>query len=135
MSTFCERTLRRTGDVAIIAVSETFREKLTIALRHHQAGRLQAAGETIIGKFLPRNPMSPTHPSARRGCAPGGPAQAAVNYIQRAIRLNGNAAPFHSDLGEAYRGWGKLPKAVACFRRALELDPRYAEAHYSLGLA
>ena len=30
---------------------------------------------------------------------------------------------------------GKLDEAVACCRRALELKPDYAEAHYNLGIA
>ncbi len=29
---------------------------------------------------------------------------------------------------------GKLDEAVACYRRALELKPDYAEAHYNLGI-
>ena len=30
---------------------------------------------------------------------------------------------------------GKLDEAVACYRRALELKPDFAEAHYNLGNA
>ena len=30
---------------------------------------------------------------------------------------------------------GKLDEAVACYRRALELKPDYAEAHNNLGIA
>ena len=30
---------------------------------------------------------------------------------------------------------GKVDEAVACYRRALELKPSYAEAHYNLGVA
>ena len=46
-----------------------------------------------------------------------------------------NAAVFHNNLGEAYRALRRIPEAVACYRRALELKPDYAEAHNNLGNA
>ena len=37
--------------------------------------------------------------------------------------------------GQRLEGPGKLDEAVACYRRALELKPDYAEAHNNLGNA
>ena len=64
-----------------------------------------------------------------------GKHEMAVEYIGRAIRLNGNAAAFHNNLGEAYRALRRIAEAVACYRRALELKPDFVEAHNNLGLA
>ena len=64
-----------------------------------------------------------------------GKHEVAVEYIRRAIGLNGNAAAFHNNLGNALKEQGKLDEAVACYRRALELKPDFAEAHNNLGNA
>ena len=39
------------------------------------------------------------------------------------------------NLANALRLWGKLPQALAAYRRAVELSPQSAEAHYNLGVA
>ena len=57
-----------------------------------------------------------------------GKHELAAQYIERAIRLGGNAAVFHNNLGEAYRALRRTSAAVASYRRALELRPDYAEA-------
>ena len=41
----------------------------------------------------------------------------------------------HNNLGNALKEQGKLDEAVACYRRALELKPDFAEAHNNLGIA
>ena len=41
----------------------------------------------------------------------------------------------HNNLGNALKDQGKLDEAVACYRRALELKPDFAEAHNNLGNA
>ena len=40
----------------------------------------------------------------------------------------------HFNLGTALQDQGKLDEAVACFRRAVELNPEYADAHNNLSL-
>jgi tetratricopeptide (TPR) repeat protein len=41
----------------------------------------------------------------------------------------------HNDLGVALRAQKKLDEAIACFRRAIELDPARADSHTGLGNA
>lgn len=113
----------------------TLSEVLAIATQHHRAGRLQAA-EQIYREILSVVPDQPDALHLLGVLAlQAGRHGLAVQYIGRAVELQGNAADFHSNLGSAYRGLGKSPEAAACWRRALELEPNFAEAHYNLGNA
>ena len=121
------------SDVEFMA---TISEALQIALQHHQAGRLDLA-EEIYRRILA---VEPDHADALHLLGviahQVGKHEVAVEYIGRAIGLNGTEAAFHNNLGEAYRSaYGKPHEAVACYRRALELKPDYAEAHNNLGNA
>ena len=115
----------------MVTISEAF----SIAVQHHQAGRLQAA-EQIYRQILA---AEPDHPQAWHLLGvvahQTGRHQAAIDCIQRSIRLDGNDARSQSNLGEAFRALGKLPEAIACYRRALCLEPDAAEIHYNLGIA
>ncbi|MGA2775875.1 MAG: tetratricopeptide repeat protein [Candidatus Omnitrophota bacterium] len=44
------------------------------------------------------------------------------------------AAAFYNDLGIKLVAGNLMPEASAAFTRAIELEPRYADAHYNLGL-
>ena len=114
----------------------TIPEALAIAIQHHQAGRLQAA-EQIYRQILA---VEPNHADAlhllgviaRQAGKHEMPSSTSTG--DRVARQRGFA--FHNNLGEAYRGLGQnLAEAVACYRRALELKPDYAEAHNNLGNA
>ena len=113
----------------------TLGEALTIALTHHQAGRLGLA-EEIYRRILA---VEPEHPDAlhRMGilALQAGEPDAAVEYIERAIRAKEGVPTLHNSQGEAYRALRRTPEAIACYRRALELEPDYAVAHYNLGNA
>jgi superkiller protein 3 len=39
----------------------------------------------------------------------------------------------HTNLGSSLQGQGKLEEAIACYRRAIEIDPENAPAHTNLG--
>ena len=77
----------------------TLSEALAIAIQQHQAGRLQAA-EHIYRQILA---FEPDHPDALHLLGviahQVGKHEDAVEYIGRAIRFQGNAAAFHSNLG------------------------------------
>ena len=70
----------------------TISEALAIAIQHHQAGRLQAA-EQIYRQILAVEPnqADAIHLLGVIACQ-AGKYEAAVEYIERAIRLKGNAA-------------------------------------------
>jgi predicted O-linked N-acetylglucosamine transferase (SPINDLY family) len=111
----------------------TISETLALAVQHHRAGRLQAA-EQAYRQILA---VEPNHVDALHllgviACESNRP-EVAVEYIGRAIRLDGNQAAFHSNLGRALKNQGKLDDAVACYRWALNLQPDNPEAHNNLG--
>ena len=44
-------------------------------------------------------------------------------------------AGMHCNLGTALAAQGQLAEAIACYRRAIELAPNFAEAHFNQGFA
>ena len=111
----------------------TLSESLAIAIQHHQTGQLDVA-EQIYQQILA---AEPNHADALHLlgviASQVGRHEIAVEYISRAIEMNGTESAFHSNLGNAFQAQGKLEKAIASHRRALELNPDGAEAHYNLG--
>ena len=51
------------------------------------------------------------------------------------MQIRPEFAETYNNLGTAWQSQGKLPEAVACYRRALELKPDFAEAHNNLSAA
>jgi tetratricopeptide (TPR) repeat protein len=111
----------------------TISEALATAIQHHQAGRLQAAGQ-IYRRILA---LQPNHADAMHllGVIAHqlGKHGIAVGYIGRAIELRGTEAVFHNNLAAAYCALRRISEAVVCYRRALELKPDYVEAYDNLG--
>ena len=108
---------------------------LTAALAHHQAGRI-AQAERIYGQILAAQPNNAdalhllgvaAHQTGRH--------DRAITFIEKAVRHASPNPHYLNNLGEAYRAHARLADAAGCYRRALELDPGFAGAHYNLGLA
>jgi len=59
----------------------------------------------------------------------------AVELIGKAIEVNPNFAPAHSNLGASLKALQRLDEAVASYERAIALAPATAEAHSNLGNA
>jgi serine/threonine-protein kinase len=53
--------------------------------------------------------------------------------FREVIRLQANDATAHYCLGNALNGQGKGDEAMASFRKAIELNPKHAEAHVNIG--
>jgi Flp pilus assembly protein TadD len=79
---------------------------LATAIQHHQAGRLRAA-EQICRQILA---VEPNHADAIHLLGvialQAGKPGIAIEYIQRAIALKGNAPAFHNNLGNALKAEG-----------------------------
>jgi predicted O-linked N-acetylglucosamine transferase (SPINDLY family) len=113
----------------------TLTEALTLAVAHHQAGRLELAAE-IYRRILA---VEPEHADAMHLLGVllhhRGQHAEAAGWIERAIERRPLDAAFHNNLGEACRALNETGRAVACYRRALELRPEYAKAYNNLGIA
>ena len=59
----------------------------------------------------------------------------AIQYYQKALRLEANDAYVHNNLGTALDKKGQVDEAILQHQEALRLKPDYAEAHYDLGVA
>ena len=113
---------------------DTLRSPQTIqdAVLHHQAGRLRQA-EEIYRRILHAEPqhVDALHLLGLVACQRGNGA-AAVELIGKAIRLN-PSAPMLFNLGYAWQAQGRFDEAAESYRRALALQPDYAEACNNLG--
>ena len=63
-----------------------------------------------------------------------GQAQAALECIDAAIRLDGTATQAHNNRGLALKALGRLQDAEACYRQAIALDAGSKEAWLNLGV-
>jgi predicted Zn-dependent protease len=61
--------------------------------------------------------------------------QQALESAEAALRNRTDQAPFHRLKGDALVGLNRLEEARAAYRRALQVDPRYAPANVGLGRA
>jgi tetratricopeptide (TPR) repeat protein len=62
-----------------------------------------------------------------------GDSESAAGLIGKAIAIKGNAATYHSNLGNVLQSQGKLAEAGTCYQRALVLRPELAEVWVNLG--
>jgi choline-sulfatase len=60
---------------------------------------------------------------------------AAAPHLEKAIELGLDDARMHNFLGICYNHTNRTSKAVRVFQRAIELDPKLAEAHLNLAFA
>ncbi|MBI3839170.1 MAG: tetratricopeptide repeat protein [Planctomycetia bacterium] len=114
-------------------MATTAQQAFQTALAHHQAGQLREA-EAIYRQILG---VDPDHADSVHllgvVALQVNQHEVAIEYISRAIKLQGNQPIYHSNLGEAYRGLGKLAEAAECYRQALSIDPSFSHAHNNLG--
>ena len=108
---------------------------IAAATRHHQAGRLRQA-ELRYRRILKRAPGNAEvlHLLGVLLHQRGLPDQA-IPYLERAVRLDDDAALYHYNFAEVLRALGRAAEAAERYRRAIELEEGYADAHFGLGNA
>ncbi|MCP1913437.1 MULTISPECIES: tetratricopeptide repeat protein [Bradyrhizobium] len=104
------------------------------AVALHQRGQL-AAAEKIYEDMLRQQPdnFDALHLLGLIS-AQTGRSERGVDLIRRAIRLNGNVADAHSNLGNALRALRRFDEALASFDVAVALRQNLAPALYNRGI-
>lgn len=111
-----------------------FQMILDTALSHHQAGRF-AQAEALYHQILAADPNQPDalhllgvvwHQTGRSGQA--------LELIHRSVSINPTFASLNN-LGDVLRSFGRVQEAIACFNRALQLNPESFDAYANLSLA
>jgi tetratricopeptide (TPR) repeat protein len=54
-------------------------------------------------------------------------------WFQAAVAAAPDNVAAHNSLGNALRATGQVDAAIACFEKAIDLDPKYADPHLNLG--
>ena len=105
------------------------------ALRHHAQGNVDAA-ERTYREILAREPghAIATHYLGMAAWQRGD-AREGERLMRASIAANATIPDFHNNLGLLLRDARKTAEAIACYRKALEVDRGWFEAHNNLGLA
>ena len=105
------------------------------ALQLHQQGKLEPA-EQAYRDILSREPghAIATHYLGMAAWQRGDAAEG-ERLMRASIAANGSIPDFHNNLGLLLRDARKTADAIACYRKALEVDPGWFEAYNNLGLA
>jgi predicted O-linked N-acetylglucosamine transferase (SPINDLY family) len=113
----------------------TLQEAFDLAVRHHEAGQLDAA-DSLYRQILTHQP---THADSLhlRGVLVGqlGRYDEAVALIRRAIALQPAASQYHSNLGVLLGKLGRHDEAIAAHREAMSLYPDYPDFQNNLASA
>lgn len=111
------------------------RQRLSEALAHHQAGRLDRA-EDIYREVLARDACNADARHLLGMVAfQRGHSEDAAAQIREAIRIAPAVPPFHNNLGLVLESLGRRQEALASFREAVRLNPAYPEGLANLGKA
>jgi Flp pilus assembly protein TadD/2-polyprenyl-3-methyl-5-hydroxy-6-metoxy-1,4-benzoquinol methylase len=123
----------RGARASLTASPEGVGQLLAIALDHHRAGRLPEA-EAHYRRILV---TAPDHSAALHYLGvlahQVGRNDAAIELIERAIRIDGNVPDFHYNLGIVFEAMGRHDDAVAQYRTVTRLHPAHAGAFQNLG--
>jgi len=59
----------------------------------------------------------------------------AIQYAEKALKLNPRSGVAYSNKGFALDALGKLDEAIECYDKAIELSPTYTNAYYNKSIA
>ena len=109
-------------------------ELLGAALAHHQGGRL-ADAKALYTRILERQPKhaDALHFLGLLACQIG-QSEAGIALMRESIAVHASPIYFNN-LGNALREANQLEQAIRAYRRAVELEPGYADAYSNLGNA
>lgn len=123
-----------------IAKAQQGRVNITPAKAIEMAGQLYtrrqyAQAERVCRQIIESRPAnSDAHNILGVSIAALGRMDEAIAVLQRAIKINDQAASYHANLGEILRQVGKLDEAAVAIERAIKLDPNNAQALNNLGI-
>jgi len=113
----------------------TLPEIYSLAVWHHQAGRLREA-DSLYRQVLAQQP---DHAGALEMLGvlahQIGRQSAAVELLQRSVAIDPANADAQNNLGVALAAAGRWDEAIAAYRQALMARPDHARAHNNLGSA
>src|SRR4051812_46954094 len=113
----------------------SIQQAIALAAQHHAAGRAREA-EAIYQKVLAQDPRQP---AALNGLGilhyEAGNTAAAADWIGRAVAQRPDDASYQSNYGSVLLAVGRLADALVALRRAVQLKPTWADAHYNLANA
>ena len=58
----------------------------------------------------------------------------ALDFINKAIKINPNFAEAYNEQGNALNELKKLEEAIVSYNNAININPEYTDAHYNKGL-
>lgn len=101
----------------------------------HKAGRL-AEAQGVCRRILDRSPKNPgALRLLKKLSGQMGKVDEAEQLLRAAIAGNPGQAAYHINLGDVLAGRGEMNEALACYCRALALDPKSSQALFRLGRA
>lgn len=113
-------------------IMQTAEDDFRVGMGHHRCGNVKLA-VALYARVLQENPR---HAGAWHlwgvACQQQGDPVRAVEFIEKAIRLDGSKAVVWNNLGASLRSLGRLQEAEAAYRHALAINPRYPDALSSL---
>jgi predicted O-linked N-acetylglucosamine transferase (SPINDLY family) len=108
---------------------------LTLALQHHQAGRV-AEAEGIYRQILQQYPHHrETHHFLGVALYQLGKLEEAISHYRKALGRKPNYPDAHLNLGNALVAVGKIEEAINHYQQALALNPKDGDIYNNLGNA
>jgi tetratricopeptide (TPR) repeat protein len=115
--------------------ASAIQQNFDLAVRHHQAGRLQEA-EQLYRQVLAQDPRNADALHYLGVIAyQVGKIDLAVDLIRQAIAIKPDFPEAFSNLGNALIDQGQFDAAIAACRQAIRLNPTIPAAHHNLGNA